>query len=97
MLPSRRWWRPTLRAVARRSRTTATPPAFLWHTADDGAVPVENTFAYARSLIRNGVPAEVHVFPHGSHGLGLAGDEPGPDQWTALCAAWLGRLGWISV
>ena len=76
--------------------TDATPPAFLWHTADDGAVPVENTFAYARALIEHCVPAEVHVFPHGSHGLGLAGGEPGPDQWTALCGNWLSRQGWTN-
>ena len=76
--------------------TDTTPPAFLWHTADDGAVPVENTFAYARALIRHGVPVEVHVFPHGSHGLGLAEGEVGPDGWPALCGKWLSRQGWTS-
>jgi acetyl esterase/lipase len=76
--------------------TGTTPPAFLWHTADDDAVPVENTFAYARALVQHGVPAEVHVFPNGRHGLGLAHGEPGPDEWTVLCAKWLTRQGWIS-
>ena len=76
--------------------TGTAPPAFLWHTADDGAVPVENTFAYARALVRHGIDPEVHVFPHGRHGLGLAQDEPGPEEWTGLCAKWLGRLGWIT-
>lgn len=74
--------------------TAATPPAFLWHTADDEAVPVHHSLAYAASLARAGVPAELHVFPHGRHGIGLATDIPGPDQWTALCAAWLDRVGW---
>lgn len=76
--------------------TEATPPTFLWHTADDGAVPVENTFAYARALVKHGVPAEVHVFPHGRHGLGLARGEAGPEEWSTLCANWLSRLGWTS-
>lgn len=74
--------------------TDATPPAFLWHTADDDAVPVENTFAYAQALVRSGVPAEVHIFPQGRHGLGMAEGETGPDQWTALCGKWLERQGW---
>lgn len=74
--------------------TAATPPAFVWHTADDGAVPVHHSLAYAGSLIRAGVPAELHVFPHGRHGLGLAPEDPGPAQWTSLCAAWLTRMGW---
>lgn len=49
-----------------------TPPAFLWHTEDDGCVPVENTLLYASALRKAGIPAETHIFPHGSHGLGLA-------------------------
>lgn len=74
--------------------TPHTPPAFLWHTADDEAVPVSNSLNYARALIAAGVAAELHVFPQGRHGLGLAADDPGPGQWTALCTAWLERAGW---
>ena len=76
--------------------TDRTPPAFLWHTADDQAVPVSNSLNYAAALFAAGVPAELHVFPRGRHGLGLAADEPGPCQWTALCAAWLERAGWTN-
>jgi acetyl esterase/lipase len=76
--------------------TPGTPPAFLWHTADDEAVPVSNSLNYARALIAAGVPAELHVFPEGRHGLGLAAGEPGPAQWTSLCAAWLERAGWAN-
>lgn len=74
--------------------TAATPPAFVWHTADDPAVPVHHSLAYTGSLVRAGVPAELHVFPHGRHGLGLAPEDPGPAQWTSLCEAWLARMGW---
>ncbi|WP_457950437.1 alpha/beta hydrolase [Pseudarthrobacter sp. alpha12b] len=74
--------------------TPLTPPAFLWHTADDAAVPVSNSVNYASALFAAGVPAELHVFPAGRHGLGLAANQPGPGQWTSLCAAWLQRAGW---
>lgn len=81
---------------AERHVTAATPPAFVWHTADDAAVPVSHSLDYAGALMGAGVPAELHVFPHGRHGLGLAAEEPGPDQWTNLCADWLDRAGWTS-
>lgn len=77
--------------------TSTTPPAFLWHTADDAAVPVDHSLAYAQSLSRAGVPAELHIFPQGRHGLGLAYEEPGPDQWTGLCGNWLTRQGWTKL
>ncbi|RAX17778.1 alpha/beta hydrolase [Pseudarthrobacter sp. AG30] len=79
---------------ADRNVTARTPPAFLWHTADDDAVPVANSLNYAKALIAAGVPAELHVFPEGRHGLGLAAGDPGPGQWTSLCASWLVRAGW---
>lgn len=84
------------RMSAELNVTGATPPAFLWHTADDEPVPVENTFAYARALVKNNVPVEVHVFPHGVHGLGLAGGVDGPNEWTTLCGKWLTRQGWAA-
>jgi acetyl esterase/lipase len=84
-----------LRAVSADLHVTgSTPPAFVWHTADDAAVPLHHSLAYTGALARAGVPAELHVFPHGPHGLGLAPENPGPDQWTALCASWLARTGW---
>ena len=46
-----------------------TPPAFLWHTAADGCVPVANTLLYANALLEKGIPAEVHIYPFGGHGL----------------------------
>lgn len=79
---------------ADRHVSADTPPAFLWHTADDAAVPVSHSLRYATALLEAGVPAELHVFPHGRHGLGLAAGEPGAEQWPALCADWLARAGW---
>lgn len=52
-----------------------TPPTFLWHTYEDGSVPVENTLLYAMSLSKYKIPCEVHIYPHGHHGLSLVSDE----------------------
>jgi acetyl esterase/lipase len=73
--------------------TAETPPAFLWHTAEDASVPVEDSLLFASAMYRARVPFELHVFPQGRHGLGLAVDDPVVGQWTALCAAWLAGQG----
>lgn len=72
----------------------STPPAFLWHTADDSSVPVTNSLAYAQALAQHGVPFELHIYPHGVHGLGLAPDQPGTRNWPLECARWLESHGW---
>ena len=51
--------------------TASTPPTFLWHTWEDQLVPVENSLLMAMALRRHGVPAEVHIYPHGPHGGAL--------------------------
>lgn len=70
-----------------------TPPSFIWHTADDAAVPVQNSLGFAGALAEHDVPVELHVFPHGRHGLGLATGEPHVAGWTDLCAQWLRSRG----
>lgn len=70
-----------------------TPPCFLWHTADDDRVPVQNALVFAEALRENAVPFELHVFPHGRHGLGLANEDDTVAQWKELCAVWLKQLG----
>ncbi len=74
--------------------TVDTPPTFLWHTADDAVVPVENSFLFSLALSRCKVPFELHVFPHGRHGLGLAEEIPEVAVWTELSATWLKQLNW---
>ena len=46
-----------------------TPPAFLWHTAEDNGVPAENSMLYAMALSKYKIPYELHIYPYGPHGL----------------------------
>jgi len=78
---------------AENNVTDETPPCFLWHTAEDQSVPVENCFVFATALRQHAVPFEAHVFPHGRHGLGLAVDDPVVGQWRGLCVGWLKQQG----
>lgn len=82
-----------------------TPPAFLWHTAADGAVPVENSIRYVQKLHSMDIPVELHIFPFGSHGMGLAGGvtEGRPigvsenvAQWAGLLRNWLALNGFLA-
>lgn len=70
-----------------------TSPTFLWHTADDDVVDVEHSLRLAGALGRADVPYELHVYPSGSHGLGLAQDGGATAEWTQACLRWLGEHG----
>lgn len=82
--------------------TETMPPCFIWHTMEDASVPVENSLLMASALRRAGVPAELHIFPEGEHGLSLAnpiveradgsGVQAECAQWAGLADAWLERL-----
>jgi len=72
--------------------TPATPPMFIWHTAADAPVPVnEHSYPLAAALAAAGVRHELHVFSDGEHGLGLAEGTPA-EAWQALCEIWLSSL-----
>ena len=58
----------TLTSLEKQVRSD-TPTAFLWLTASDQAVPVENTLMYGMALSREKIPFEIHIFPKGPHGL----------------------------
>ena len=75
--------------------TPHNPPAFVWHSADDPGVPVQNSLLYADALSRAGVSFALHIYPHAPHGIGLGRDFPGTARgWTDACAAWLHERGW---
>ncbi|MFI2744619.1 alpha/beta hydrolase [Zhouia sp. PK063] len=66
-----------------------TPPTFLVHCSDDTIVPVKNSLVYYEALIKNHVPAEMHIYQKGGHGFGL-GDQQSTDiDWAASCEHWL--------
>ena len=72
--------------------TKDTPPCFLWHTAEDAAVPVENSLQFAEALRKAGVPFDLHIYQKGAHGLGLGSRDYDPAKWlpwTHDCAYWL--------
>ncbi len=73
-----------------------TPPAFIWHTSSDGGVPVMNSYRYAEALTSHGVPVEMHIYPIGRHGLGLAPELPHIATWAGLLRNWLVLRGWLT-
>ncbi len=72
-----------------------TPPAFVWHTFADACVPVNNSLEYVKALKAHNIPAELHIFPMGRHGLGLVDQTPEFShvaQWSGLLLNWLKTL-----
>lgn len=70
-----------------------TPPIFMWHTADDNCVDVENIINLSSALSKYRIPFEIHIFDKGPHSLGMAKNFPGAGQWSSLAFDWLRRLG----
>ena len=65
------------------------PPVFIWHTFDDTVVPIQNSLMMATALREKKIPVEMHIFPEGNHGLGLAPKLPHVAQWAPLLQNWL--------
>jgi acetyl esterase/lipase len=73
--------------------TPQTPPTFLFHTSTDTVVPPENSIMFYQALHAAGVPAEMHIYEQGKHGVGLAPNDPVLSTWPKRCEAWLGVHG----
>lgn len=73
--------------------TSQTPPTFLFHTNADTGVPPENSILYYLALRRAGVPAELHIYQEGRHGVGLAPKDPVLSTWPARLKDWLAVRG----
>lgn len=80
-----------------------TPPAFIWHTFTDVAVPVENALLFATALRKYHIPFELHIFPEGDHGLSLANEETinkernfgiqeACQNWIDMAGVWIKQL-----
>lgn len=74
--------------------TSDTPEAFIWHTSSDDGVPVMNSILYAQALSRENINFEMHIYPLGCHGLGLAPNEEYVAKWSKNLEAWLTLKEW---
>ena len=82
--------------------TSDTPKAFIWHTFEDGSVPVENSLLMAMAMRKAAVPCELHIYPRGVHGLALASKltvghagkeiQPECESWIELVHTWVENL-----
>ena len=83
--------------------TLDTPKTFLWHTAPDDCVPVENSILFFTALHALEIPVEMHIYPVGGHGLGLANEETQSyeyqnavreecQSWISLAIDWMWHL-----
>jgi acetyl esterase/lipase len=69
--------------------SSATPPTLLIHTQADQTVPVENSILFYQALTRAKVPAEMYLFEHGSHGMGMRAGLGTASSWPRRAEAWL--------
>jgi len=76
-----------------RQVTPQTPPTFLFHTNEDKGVPAENSVMFYLALRKAGVPAEIHIYERGNHGVGLAPKDAVLTTWSARLADWLKTRG----
>jgi len=67
------------------------PPTFLWHTSNDNVVSVENSLLFATALKKYDIQFEMHIYPDGNHGLGLANQITASylGQITPACQNWI--------
>jgi acetyl esterase/lipase len=75
--------------------TAETPPTFLFSTDSDQTVPAENAVLFFMALRKQHIPAELHVFRSGPHGVGLGQDYASLSIWPTLLASWLRVLGML--
>jgi acetyl esterase/lipase len=72
-----------------------TPPTFIFQAENDKTVPVQNSIDYFTALKNKSVVAELHIYPKGGHGFGLAKNGGTESTWPAACIKWLIQIGMI--
>jgi|TARA_B110000093_G_scaffold24398_1_gene23274 acetyl esterase/lipase len=73
--------------------STNTPPTWITHAGDDNVVTVENSIRFYQNLIRNKVPAEMHLYPKGNHGFVLSLPT---DEWMQPLFDWMRKSGFVT-
>lgn len=88
-------WEPALaeRLSTDKLVTAQTPPTFLFHTTEDTGVPPENSILFYLALRRAKVPAEMHIYETGAHGVGLAQADPALSSWPGRLLDWFRTRG----
>jgi acetyl esterase/lipase len=76
--------------------TPQTPSTFIYSTTDDRTVPISASVDFYNALIGAGVPAELHIFRHGSHGSGMGAGSAALDLWPVLLEQWLRDQGLLT-
>ena len=76
---------------------STTPPTFLFHTAEDTCVPVENSLLFMAALSRENIEFESHILPKGAHGGSAFTKEVGTEnpynaRWMGWSMEWLRRV-----
>lgn len=69
-----------------------TPPAFILHSSDDRSVPVAHSLNYYMALLRQQVPATLHIYPIGGHGWGYRDSFTYKREWTGELEKWLREI-----
>lgn len=80
--------------------TEDAPHAFIWHTSEDGVVPLENSLLIAQALHEKGIDVEMHIYPKGNHGLSLCDETVSKaadiSDEVKYCSDWVGHcVKWI--
>ncbi|MFB6320732.1 alpha/beta hydrolase [Saccharicrinis sp. FJH54] len=78
-----------------RNVTDETPPCFLVHADNDHGVSPMNSVRYYTALNAHNIPASLHIFPYGGHGIGIRNNPGSTQQWPVLCEAWLKEMGFL--
>ena len=74
--------------------TSQTPPTFLVHASDDDAVDPQNSIRFYEALIKNKIPAELHIYQSGGHGFGMK-QKNEKELWMERCRNWMEVNGWM--
>ena len=79
--------------------TPDSPPAFIWHTSEDKGVPINGSLKLCQAYYDAGIPVELHVYPHGPHGIALATEassngredyvQPKAEAWVDEAFKWM--------
>lgn len=74
--------------------TAKTPPTFLVHASDDNGVSPNNSVVFYQALIKNKVPAELHIYERGGHGFGMY-NKTTKEEWMDRAKNWMDSNGWL--